>query len=127
MKRDNVLGICVISFSLLLILSVFLPYINYFSKTISFWDLESISRVIYILLGLFVIVLYIINKKTEMSYLAVGYIFFNSIETIIEVESLSSLSIGFYLILVSAILISILTILYREDDADALIGKIEND
>ena len=127
MKRDNVLGICVISFSVLLILSVFLPYINHFSRTISLWNLESISRIIYILLGLFVIVLYMINKKTEMSYIAVGYVFFNSIETIVEVENFSTLSIGFYLIVVSAIIIGALTFLYKEEKADALIGKIEND
>ena len=127
MKKDNILGIIIMTFGLLLIISVFLPYANQFSVTSSLWSILSSSRLIYILLGIFVIVLYLINKKTELSYLAAGYGFFHSISIIIEEGGFSGLSIGFYLILISSIAIGILTLLYNEKEADAIIGSLEQE
>lgn len=122
MKKDNIFGIVIIACGLLIILSVFLPYVTYYSTSISLWKLESASRIIYILLGLFVIALYLLNKKTEMSYLAAGYGAFTAIETIIDLEGIEGLSIAFYLILLSSIAIGVLTFLYNEKEADALIN-----
>ena len=121
MKKDNILGVVVMGCGLLLALSVFLPYISSFSITISLWDLEDGSRFMYILLGVFVIVLYLINKKTEMAYLTVGYGVFNAITQIISLEGLEGLSVGFYLILLSSLTIGVITFLYDEEKADALI------
>lgn len=122
MKKDNILGIVVMGCGLLLVLSVFLPYISYFSTSMSLWKAEDSSRIIYILLGLFVIALYLINKKTEMSYLTAGYGTFTSLAQIISLEGLEGLSIGFYLILMSSIAIGVITFLYDEKEADALIN-----
>lgn len=127
MKKDNILGIIIMAFGLLLILSVFLPYANQFSVTSSLWNIMSSSRLIYIFLGAFVIILYLFNKKTELAYLATGYGFFHSISIIIEKGGFSGLSIGFYLILISSIAIGILTLLYNEKKADALIGSLEEE
>ena len=122
MKKDNILGIVVMGCGLLLVLSVFLPYISYFSTSMSLWKAEDPSRIMYILLGLFVIVLYLINKKTEMSYLTAGYGVFNSLAQIISLEGVEGLSIGFYLILMCSIAIGVITFLYDEKEADALIN-----
>mgnify|MGYP003524913275 CR=1 FL=1 len=67
MKKDNILGIIIMTFGLLLIVSVFLPYANQFSVTSSLWNILSSSRLIYIFLGIFVIVLYLFNKKITWS------------------------------------------------------------
>lgn len=122
MKKDNIFGIVAMGCGLLLIISIFLPYVTYYSTSVSLWKMEDSSRFLYILLGLFVIVLYLINKKTEMSYLAVGYGAFTSISNIIAIEGLEGLSIGFYLILLSSIAIGVMTFLYNEEKADALIN-----
>ena len=126
MKKDNILGIVVMGCGLLLVLSVFLPYISYFSTSMSLWKAEDSSRIMYILLGLFVIVLYLINKKTEMAYLTAGYGVFTSLAQIISLEGLEGLSIGFYLILMSSIAIGVITFLYEEKEADALINLSVN-
>lgn len=122
MKKDNILGIVVMGCGLLLILCVFLPYISYFSTSMSLWKAEDSSRIMYILLGLLVMVLYLINKKTELAYLAAGYGTFTSLAQIISLEGLSGLSIGFYLILICSIAIGVITFLYNEKEADALIN-----
>lgn len=122
MKKDNILGIVVMGCGLLLVLSVFLPYISYFSTSMSLWKTEDSSRIMYILLGVFVIVLYLINKKTEMAYLTAGYGTFTSLAQIVSLEGIEGLSIGFYLILICSIAIGVITFLYDEKDADALIN-----
>ncbi len=122
MKKVNILGIIIMGCGLLLVLSVFLPYISYFSTSMSLWKAEDSSRIMYILLGLFVIALYLINKKTEMAYLATGYGTFTSLAQIISLEGFEGLSIGFYLILMCSIAIGVITFLYDEKEADALIN-----
>lgn len=122
MKKDNILGIVVMGCGLLLALSVFLPYISFFSTTMSLWKLEDPSRFMYILLGLFVIALFLLNKKTEMAYLVSGYGTFTAIAQIISLEGLDGLSIGFYLILLVSIVIGVITFIYDETKADALIN-----
>ena len=122
MKKDNIFSIVTMGCGLLLIVSVFLPYVTYYSTSVSLWKMEDSSRVIYILLGLLVIFLYLVNKKTELSYLTVGFGTFSSICNIISVEGFDGLSIGFYLILLSSITIGVMTILYDESKADALIN-----
>ena len=127
MKKDNILGIIIMAFGLLIIAGVFLPYANQFSVTKSLWNIESPSRLIYIFLGVLVIILYLFNKNTELAYLTTGYGFFSSISVIIEKGGFSGLSVGFYLILISSMVIGILTFLYNEKKADALIGSLEED
>lgn len=122
MKKDNIFGIVTMGCGLLIIISVFLPYVTYYSNSASLWNIEDSSRFIYILLGLLVIFVYLINKKTELSYLTVGYGLFTTVSNIISIEGFEGLSIGFYLILLSSLTIGILTFLYNEEEADALIN-----
>lgn len=122
MKKDNIFSIVAMGCGLLIILSVFLPYVSYYSNSMSLWKMEDSSRFIYILLGLLVIGLYLINKKTEMSYLTAGFGTFTSIANIISIEGFEGLSIAFYLILLSSIAIGVMTFLYDEKEATALIN-----
>ena len=122
MKKDNIFGIVIMACGLLLVLCVFLPYVTYYSSSVSLWKMEDSSTFIYILLGLFVIALYLINKKTEMAYLAAGYGIFTSLANIISLQGFSGLSVAFYLIFLSSIVIAVLTFMYNESEADALIN-----
>ena len=134
MKKDNILGITVMGCGLLLTLSVFLPFVSYYSTSLSLWKMEDPSGIIYMLLGVFVIALYLINKKTELSYLVSGYGVFTCITNIVSNQGLEGLSVAFYLILMSSIAIGVITFLYDEEDADSLINlsssvntHVEND
>lgn len=122
MKKDNIFSIVAMGCGLLLIISVFLPYVTYYSSSLSLWKMEDSSRFIYIILGLLVIAVYLINKKTELSYLTVGYGLFTTVSQIISLEGFEGLSIGFYLILLSSLTIGVMTFLYEEKEADALIN-----
>ena len=101
MNKNRIFGFVAIGTAVLLIVSLFLPYVSAFSISRSLWKGEDPSRVILLLLSLFVIVLYLINKKTEMSYITSGFGTFYLICMIIQNEGLEYFSIGFYLILLS--------------------------
>ena len=122
MKKDNIFSLVAMGCGLLVILSVFLPYISYFGTSISLWKAENPARILYILLGLLVIAVYLINKKTELSYLSVGFLLFTSISDMISMKGLDGLSVAFYLILLSSIAIGVMTFLYDEKNATALIN-----
>ena len=126
MKKDNILGITVIGCGLLLVFSVFLPFVSYYSTSLSLWKIEDPSRYIYILLGILVMVVYLINKKTELSYLTTGYGVFTCIANMMSNEGLDGLSIAFYLILMCSLAIGVITFLYNEKSADGLIN-LSND
>lgn len=125
MKKDNVLSIIAMCSGLLIILSVFLPYVTLYSTSISLWESVASTRFIYIFLGCLVIGLYLLNIKTKMSYLTVGFAFFDSISTIISMNGFNDFSIGFYLILICSIVICIVTFLYEEKNALAIIPIFE--
>ena len=92
MKKDNVLSIIAMCSGLLIILSVFLPYVTLYSTSISLWESVASTRFIYIFLGCLVIGLYLLNIKTKMSYLTVGFAFFDSISTIISMNGFNDFS-----------------------------------
>ena len=120
MKKNNLINIISMSCGLITIISVFLPYAIHYGETISLWKLENPSRFMYILLGLLVVVLYLINKKTEITYLMAGYGLFTEIGTIVSNGGFSGLTVGFYLILISSILVAILTFIYNDDTENEL-------
>ena len=127
MKKDNILSIIAIGCGLLLILAVFLPYVTHYDQTFSLWRAEAASRFIYIILGILVMFVYIINKKTSMSYLAAGYGVFASIEHIITNKGFEGVSIAFYLILLSSLAITIITFIYDESKSDEIISFNKNE
>ena len=116
MSKNKIFAFVNIGLAVLLIISIFLPYMSVFSMSTSLWKAEDSSRIMYILLGLFVIALYLINKKTEMAYITAGYGTFTSLAQIISLEGLEGLSIGFYLILMCSIAIGVITFLYDEKE-----------
>ena len=88
MNKNKIFGYVAIGAAALLVLSLFLPYVSIFSISRSLWKAEDPSRVVLLLLSLFVIVLYLINKKTEMSYITAGFGTFYQICMIIQSEGL---------------------------------------
>lgn len=122
MKKNNLISIISMSCGLITVISVFLPYVIHYGETISLWKLENPSRFMYILLGLLVVVLYLINKKTEIAYLMAGYGIFTEIGTIVSNGGFSGLTIGFYLILITSVLLAILTFIYN----DSIENELEN-
>ena len=126
MNKNKIFGFVAMGAALILIISVFLPYISMFSISSSLWKAEDPSRVLMILLGLFVIVLYLINKKTEMSYITAGFGTFYSIAMIISAEGLEYFAIGFYLMILSSLTIGVMTFLYDESKSSSIINLSVN-
>ncbi len=122
MNKNKIFGYVAIGAAALLVLSLFLPYVSIFSISRSLWKAEDPSRVVLLLLSLFVIVLYLINKKTEMSYITAGFGTFYQICMIIQSEGLEYFSIGFYLMLLASITIGVMTFLYDEKKSHAIIN-----
>lgn len=126
MSKNKIFAFVNIGLAVLLIISIFLPYMSVFSMSTSLWKAEDPSRVLFILLGLFVVVLYLFNKKTEMSYITAGFGTFYSIAMIISAEGLEYFAIGFYLMLLSSLAIGVLTFLYDEKQGEAIINLSVN-
>lgn len=124
--KNKIFGYVCMGCGLLLVLSVFLPYVSVYSVTKSLWSSESSSRIIYILCGIGVLALYVLNKKTEISYLLAGHILLSAIETVIANEGLEYLSVAFYFLLLASCAIIVCTYLYDESKGTALINLSAN-
>lgn len=122
MNKNRIFGYVAMGLPLLIIISIFLPYMSFYSISTSLWKAEDPSRIILIILSLFVIALFLINKKTEMSYILAGYGTFYQINMLIQTGELSYFSIGFYLILLASIAIGVMTFLYKEEEGQAIIN-----
>ncbi len=126
MNKNKIFGFVAMGAALVLIISIFLPYVSMFSISRSLWKSEDPSRILLILLGLFVIALYLINKKTEMSYITAGFGTFYQIAMAISAEGLEYFSIGFYLIIISSLTIGVMTYLYDEKEGLSIINLSSN-
>ena len=105
----------------LMLISVFLPFLSGMGTSLSLWSIPAPSRFLFIFLGLAVAALFVLNKKTELTYLAAGYGFFSSFQFIIAYEGLSDFSIGFYLMLLASISMFVAAYLYDESKGVALL------
>ena len=126
MDKNKIFSYVAIGCALLAILGIFLPYYSVFGQTISLWKAESPSRVLTIIFSLIVIVVYLFNKKTELSYLTSGALLFFNLTIAISNEGLDNLTIGFYIIMLSSIAIGVLTFLYNEKEGSAIINLNSN-
>ena len=105
---------------LLLIASMFLPFVSYEGFSISIFDgNSSLNYLPYVLMvyGLISILSFLLNKKTELSYLLVGgsltYIITNTIGAI---DQFNYFSFGYYLFLISTILLFIVLVILGMGD-----------
>ena len=122
MKKNQIYSYVIMGCALIAALGVFLPYVSAFGNSISLWKSEDPARVPLILFCLIPIVVHLINKKTEFSYVTFGGLFLHSLYLCVANKGLDNFSIGFYLIILSSIAIGVLTFLYDEKDGRAIIN-----
>ena len=122
MNKNKIFGFVAMGAALLLIISLFLPFVSYSSISQSLWKMKEGSRVLILLLSLVVIALYLFNKKTELSYITAGFVLFHMITIVIEAKGLEYLSVGFYFMVIASIAIGVVTFLYNEKEVTPLIN-----
>ena len=135
MKKNEIFRFAIVIGGVLAIVSLFLPFMSAFSISKSLWDLlESSSYEAYIIIGfsIIAIVLPLINKKVELSYLSSGAIFAISIMytiSSIETEVFSYLGVGYYLLFLSGIIIAVSTYLFsylKSEDKSIKVDSVNN-
>ena len=107
MKKSMIFRILGIVGGVLLIVGIFLPYINYYGISESLFDSANENYVPYVLLffSCLSIVVFALNKKVELAYMSVGAsLTVATMYTISAIETFEFLSIGYYLIVVAPIL-----------------------
>ena len=105
--------------SALIIVAVFVPFVNVYGYTSNLWKIYELAKSLYlpimiIVFGIIGIVFFALNIKTEFAYMSTGAItFFVVMETInaINNDSFKSLSIGYYCLVVAAILTGVMAFL----------------
>ena len=105
--------------SALIIISVFVPYINVTGYVSSLWKIYSLSKALYlpimiIVFGAIGVIFFSLNVKTEFAYMSTGAItFFVVMQTIdiVDQGTFSALSIGYYLLVIGAVLTGVMAFL----------------
>jgi len=100
------------------IISLFVPFIEYYSMSQSLWDASKGSYEAHVLLGFAAlgILVALAGRKVEMAYLPAGAFLYSSIIYIIsamENEIFDYYQIGFYLLVASGVVTAIGTFLYK--------------
>lgn len=126
MSKNRIFGFIAMGSAVLFIIGMFLPFISMFSMSQSYWKINDGSRVLMLLLCICTVVLYAINKKTELSYLTAGFTFFHLITYAISADGLEYFSIGFYVMLLCAAAMCVMTFLYKEEEGEALLNMNVN-
>ena len=114
MNKNLVFRILGIVSGLLVIVSLFLPYFS-----LSLWALNAKQHNLYLSVVMIVfavlpIILYAINKKMEFAYMSVGALAFFLVTQIVDALSsnnLGALGIGFYLLIISVIMMAVSTLI----------------
>ena len=103
--------------SALIIAAVFVPYINVLGDTVNLWDSYQTINSLYLPIMIIVfggigVLFFALNIKTEFAYITTGAIsFFVVMQTIAYIDSFSALSLGYYFLVVGALLTGIMAFL----------------
>ncbi|MBQ2946298.1 MAG: hypothetical protein IJE04_00410 [Bacilli bacterium] len=105
--------------SALIIVSVFVPFVSVTGYSPSLWETYELTNSLYlpimiIVFGAIGVIFFSLNVKTEFAYMSVGAIaFFVIIQTIdiLDQGAFGSLSIGYYLLVIGALLTGIMAFL----------------
>jgi len=105
--------------SALIIVSVFVPFVSVTGYSPSLWQTYEVTNSLYlpimiIVFGVIGVIFFALNIKTEFAYMSVGAItFFVIIQTIdiIDQGVFNTLSVGYYLLVVGALLTGIMAFL----------------
>ena len=122
--------------SALIVVSVFIPFLNIQGSNISLWDIYGTTDALYlpimiIIFGCIGIMFFSLNIKTEFAYMSTGAIsFFAIMQTIdaINKQTFNYLGIGYYLLFAGAIFTGIITFLLNlgKKELDSYNSKEEN-
>lgn len=128
MDKKQILKFCIIGGSIVSIISLFLPFISAFGVSQSLWKATSSSGEAYVLIlfAIIAIVLPLINKKVELTYLSSGAVLTIALTyTISSIKSdvFNYLGIAYYLLFLSGLVIGISTYLYLNFES---ISKFSN-
>lgn len=124
------LKIIVLGCILLMISGLFLPFVSVSGYTTTLFGVnKELNYIPYILIGfsLISIIVILLNKKIEFAYLLIGSsLTFLITTTIDSIEDFKYFSIGYYLILISTILLFLMLILLNTKSEDEIIKKEES-
>lgn len=115
MKRSRIFGFIAIIFVILFIVSIFVPFYSsdYNFYEYSLWSGEHTSRIPFIVSGILMFLIFLVNIRTELAYLFSGFGFFFCLDQIIGVSDsyygMEIFGAGFYLLFISSIIIIVLT------------------
>lgn len=133
----------------LIVVSVFVPFVDVPGRSLSLWQIHEASKTLYlpimiIAFGVLGILLFSINKKTDYTYTGVGAIFVfigtQTTSAIID-GAFSAYGAGYYFLLIGAVLTAVMTFLLNlksnkdvktkelennNDNQSSLLGKIDN-
>lgn len=127
----NKIGLKIIALGciLLMISGLFLPFVSVSGYTTTLFGVnKELNYIPYILIGfgLISIIVILLNKKIEFAYLLIGSsLTFLITTTIDSIEDFKYFSIGYYLILISTILLFLMLILLNTKSEDEIIKKEE--
>ena len=128
-NKDLIYKILGIGGSCLLIVSVFLPFLNYEGLTINLFESASEQSYIpYIIIAASVIsiVLILLNKKIELAYMMVGSLLTVSIYySVLYKDSFEFLSFGYYLLILGT-LILLVSLLIQPKKGIEIVGYNTN-
>ena len=105
--------------SALIIVAVFVPFVSVTGYSISIWETFKITNALYlpimiILFGIIGVVFFSLNIKTEFAYMSTGAIIFFIVMQTIDIMNqgvFNTLSIGYYLLVLGAILTGLMAFL----------------
>lgn len=128
MKKSRIFGFVAILFVIIFIVSLFVPYYSSSYGDYSLWSGESPMRIPFLIGGILMLLIFLINIRTEITYLFSGGSFFfciNQIMTITDTSyySMSIFGVGFWLLFISSIVIIILTFIMNFKVFDSKIGS----
>ena len=137
MKNKLVIRILGAFASALVIASVFVPFVSVTGYSQSLWQTSSSLGTLYLpimilVFGAIGVLVFAINKKTELAYASTGALLFYLIMQtipIIEQGTFSTLSVGFYFLAVGAILMGVLAFLssikpkQKEQESSSVVEK----
>ncbi len=104
--------------SLMILVSIFVPFFSYYGRTQSIWEGYSgnfiFLPILMIVFGVIGLVVFLLNKKIELAYATSGAMIFYSAMRTIEIMNLglfSSVGIGYYCLIIGSLLTLIMTFL----------------
>ena len=105
--------------SALIIVAVFVPFINISGKSASLWELYEKSiylPIVIIVFGAIGVIFFALDKKTEFAYMSTGAVLFFAIMNAVDAmdnNAFENLGIGFYFLAAGAVLTGLMAFIHN--------------